>query len=214
VNCDSISIRPAVNFAWRTFKRRCGLFAAILVTVCVGWVALEVVVIAGQRVGIVLWVAAHLAFLIFFAGIQVGFLRICLASYDGGEPTVADTFAPLRTSLKFLAGQVAYLLMVVMGAALLIVPGVYLGVRYFLFAFYMAGDEPDLADGFEQSATLTSGRMICLSSIFFALFLLNAIGACLLGLGLFVTVPVSVLVMTAVYRQLSTGRQVKGIGRA
>ncbi len=214
MNCDSISIRPAVNFAWRTFKRRCGLFAAILVAVCVGWVALEVIVIAGQRVGIVLWVAAHLAFLIFFAGIQVGFLRICLALYDGGEPTFADTFAPLRTSLKFLAGQVAYLLMVVMGAALLIVPGVYLGVRYFLFAFYMAGDEPDLADGFEESATLTSGRMICLSSILVALFLLNAIGACLLGLGLFVTVPVSVLVMTAVYRQLSTGRQVKGIGRA
>ena len=214
MNCDSISIRPAVNFAWRTFKRRCGLFAAILVAVCVGWVALEVVVIAGQRVGIVLWVAAHLAFLIFFAGIQVGFLRICLALCDGGEPTFADTFAPLRTSLKFLAGQVAYLLMVVMGAALLIVPGVYLGVRYFLFAFYMAGDEPDLADGFEESATLTSGRMICLSSILVALFLLNAIGACLLGLGLFVTVPVSVLVMTAVYRQLSTGRQVKGIGRA
>ncbi len=213
MNCDSISIRPAVNFAWRTYKGRCGLFAAILLTVFGGWVALEVVVITGQAVGIVLWATAHLAFLIFFACVQVGFLRICLALHDGGEPTFANTFAPLPMGLKFLVGQVTYLLMVVIGAALLIVPGVYLGVRYSLFAFHMAGGGPNLAGSFERSATLTSGRMTCLFSIFVALLLLNAVGASLLGLGLFVTVPVSVLMITAVYRQLSTDGQVEGIGR-
>jgi len=207
---NSISIRAAINFAWQTFKRRFGLFAAILLTVFGGWVALEVVVIAGQRAGVVLWAAAHLAFLFFFACIQVGFLRICLALHDGGEPTFADTFVPRPLGLKFLAGEVAYLLMVVIGLGLLIVPGVYLGVRYSMFAFCMVSDEPSLARTFERSAILTSGRMTCLLSIFVALLLLNAIGAGLLGLGLFVTVPVSALTMSAVYRQLSAGQVVEG----
>jgi hypothetical protein len=55
--------------------------------------------------------------------------------------------------------------------------------------------------------------MTCLLSIFVALLLLNVAGASLLGLGLFVTVPVSVLMMTAVCRQLEQGRQVEGTGR-
>ena len=79
----------------------------------------------------------HLAFLIFVAGIEVGFLQICLALYDGGEPTFADTFTPLALGPKCLAGQMLYLLMVVIGLLLLVVPGVYLSVRYALFGFCM-----------------------------------------------------------------------------
>ena len=213
MNGDAISIRPAVDFAWRTFKRRCDLFVAILLTTFAGWVALEAVVIAGHRLGIVLWVAAHLAFLIFFASIQVGFLRICLALHDGREPAFTDIFAPLPISLQFLAGQVVYLLMVVVGTALLIVPGAYLGTRYSLFAFCMSSTDLRLAGSFKRSAKLTAGRMSTLFSILVALFLFNVAGASLIGVGLFVTVPVSVLVMTAVDRQLSTTRQVEDIGR-
>jgi hypothetical protein len=40
-----------------------------------------------------------------------------------------------------------------------------------------------------------------------ALLVLNGLGASLLGLGLFVTVPLSGLVMAAVFRQLYTSRQ-------
>jgi uncharacterized membrane protein len=37
-----------------------------------------------------------------------------------------------------------------------------------------------------------------------ALLVLNLLGASLLGLGLFITVPLSVLIMTDVYRQRTT----------
>lgn len=78
-----ISIRHAVNFAWPAFKKRFGLFTAVLLTTLAAWVVLEIVVIAGQRFGIVLWAVMHLAFLIFFAGVELGFLQICRALSDG-----------------------------------------------------------------------------------------------------------------------------------
>jgi hypothetical protein len=76
VNRNTISIGQAVDFAWPTFKKHFALSTAILLTIVGAWLALEIVVIAGQRFGIVLWAAAHLAFFIFFAGIEVGWLRI------------------------------------------------------------------------------------------------------------------------------------------
>jgi len=47
-----------------------------------------------------------------------------------GEPTFADLFAHLALGPKLLVGQVLYLLMVVIGLLLLVVPGVYLSVRF------------------------------------------------------------------------------------
>ena len=199
---NPISVGQAVNFAWSIFKKRYGLFAAILLTVFGAWVALEIVVIAGQRFGIFLWAVAHLAFFIFVAGIQVGFLQICLDLYDGREPTFADTFGHLALGPRFLAGQVIYLLIVMIGLVLLVVPGIYLGALYALFVFCMVSGEADLRHNFQQSAILSAGTKTYLFAIFVALLVLNLLGACLLGLGLFVTVPLSVLIMTAVYRQL------------
>ena len=199
-----LSIRQAFNFAWPIFKKRFGLSTAVLLTIFGAWVALEIVVIAGQRLGVVLWAVAHLAFLVFVAGLEVGFLQICLALCDGREPAFADIFTHLALGPKFLAGQILYLLAVVIGLLLLVVPGVYFSVRYALFGFCMANGETSLVRSFQQSAILSMGTKTYLLRILLALFVLNTVGACLLGLGLFITVPLSVLMMTAFYRQLSS----------
>jgi hypothetical protein len=203
VERSPISIRQAFNFAWPIFKKRFALFTAVLLTIFGAWVALEIVVIAGQRFGILLWIGMHLAFLIFVAGLEVGLLQVCLALYDGEEPTFADSFAHLALGPKFLAGQTLYLLAALIGLLLLVVPGVYLGVRYALFGFCMAAGETNLVRSFQQSAILSTGEQGYLLRVLFVLFVLNVVGASLLGLGLFITVPVSLLMMTAVYRKLS-----------
>ena len=86
-------IRQAFNFAWPIFKKRFGLFTAVLLTIFGAWITLEIVVIAGQRFGILLWIVAHLAFLIFVAGMEVGFLRDA-SPYLMGESRNLPT--PLR----------------------------------------------------------------------------------------------------------------------
>ena len=199
-----ISMRHAFDFAWPTLKKRFGLFTAVLLTILTAWVVLEIVVIAGQRFGIVLWAAMHLAFLIFFAGVELGLLQVCRALRDGKVPAFADTFAYLPLGPKFLAAQILYLLLVVIGLLLLLVPGVYLGVRYALFGFCFAGGETNLLRCFQQSAVLSKGATASLLRVLAALLLLNVLGASLLALGLFISVPLSALFMTDVYRQLTT----------
>jgi len=199
-----ISMRHAFDFAWPTLEKRFGLFTAVLLTILAAWVVLEIVVIAGQRFGIVLWAVMHLAFLIFFAGAELGFLQICRALRDGKDPAFADTFAYLPLGPKFLAAQILYLLLVVIGLLLLVVPGVYLSARYALFGFCFAGGETDLLRCFQQTALISKGATASLLRVLAALLLLNALGASLLALGLFISVPLSVLIMTDVYHQLTT----------
>jgi uncharacterized membrane protein len=198
-----LSLRAAFQFAWRALWQRFGLFAAILLTFGAAWVILEVVVIGGQRFGIGLWAVAHLAFLIFFAGLEAGFARMCLDLYDRRTPTFTDAFARLALGPMLVAGQIIYLLLVVIGLALLVVPGLYLASRFSLFAFCLVDDQPSLIDSFRHSAALSNGTLGQLALLSASLFLLNVLGACVLGLGLFVTIPLSVLMLAAVYRQLT-----------
>jgi len=212
VKDDRISIRQAFKIASPILKKRFGLFTAVLLALFGAWVALEIVVIAGQRFGILLWAAAHVAFLIFAAGVEVGFLQICLALCDGGKPTYADAFTQLTLGPKFLAGQMLYLLMIVIGLLLLVVPGIYLGVRYALFGFCLATGETNLIRSFQHSAILSTGSKTYLLWILVFLLVLNVLGASLLGIGLFITVPLSVLMMTTIYRQLNTRSRVESSG--
>ena len=199
-----ISIREAFDSALPILKKGFLLFTAVLLTCFGAWVVLEIIVIAGQRCGILLWITAHVAFLALFADLELGFLHICLAFFDERNPTFADTFKLLALGPKFLAGQILYLFMVAIGLLLLVVPGVYLSVRYGLFGFCMAASEKNLLRCFQQSAILTAGSRTRLFWIFVVLLFLNVLGAGLLGVGLFITVPLSALMVTAVFRQLTT----------
>ncbi len=201
---DRVSIRRAVDFAWAAFITHFGLFVAILLTFIGAWVVLEVVVVAGQRFGILLWALAHVAFLIVFAGLQLGFLRVCLALRDGAEPVFADSVRQIAGGPKFLLGEVAFLLSVAAGLVVLVIPGLYVVARYGLFGFCLASGETGLQRSFRQSSALSAGAGIRLTAIWLVLVVFNALGACLLGVGLFVTIPLSALTMTSIYRQLET----------
>jgi hypothetical protein len=202
LNQKRISLRQAADFAWPAFKKHFGLFAAILLTFFGAWVILELMVIAGQRFGLWLWAALHLAFFIVFAGLEIGILRIGLALYDGRKPKFSDLFVGMALGPKFLVAQLLYLAVVLIGLVLLIVPGVYLGARFGFLGLVLVTGEPDLMSSFRRSAALSAGVTLDLMVAFMSLFLLNVLGACLLGVGLFITVPVSVLMLVGLYRQL------------
>ena len=189
---SSLIIHQAVNFAWAVFKKNYGLLMVVLLTMLGSWVALEIVVIAGQRFGILWWGAAHLAFLIFFAGIEAGFIQTCIALYDGEQPRFADTFGHLTLGPKFLAGQTLYLLITLVGLIFFIIPGVYWGIRYAFFGFCLVASGKSLRRSFQQSAVLSTGNMTYLLAIIGSLLVFNVLGACLLGIGLFITVPLSI----------------------
>jgi hypothetical protein len=209
---NQISIGEAVDFAWSAYLRRWRLFISVLLAMLGAWVVLEVVVFTTQRLGIIAWALAHIAFLLCFAGIEVGLLRISLALQFGRNPTLADAFNHFSLAPGFLAGQLLYLAMVLAGLVLLVVPGILLATRYALFGFQNAAGGSGVLRSFKQSADLTRGATGRLAATLVALFVFNLLGAALLGVGLFITVPISVLMMASIDRQLSATAPIVDVG--
>jgi hypothetical protein len=208
---NQISIGEAVDFARSAYGRRWRLFTIVLLTMLGAWVVLEVLVFTTQRLGILAWALEHIAFLLCFAGIEVGLLRISLALADGRNPRLADALNQFSFAPAFLVGQLLYLAMVVAGLVLLVVPGVLLAARFALFGFQNAAGGSVLRS-FKKSWNLTRGATGRLAATLVTLLVFNLVGAALLGVGLFVTVPISVLMMASIDRQLSAVAPVADTG--
>jgi hypothetical protein len=207
VDLNLPSIRKAFDFAWMTFKNQSGLFIAMMLTFFASWVILEAIVVAGQRFGFLLWAIAHLSFFVIFAGLEIGFIRVCLACYDGNQIHYSDISGEFRYGANFLFVQLIYFVMSIIGFVLLVVPGAYLSAKYGLYAFHFAEEDLNRKGSFQQSAMTSQGSRWFLFWFSIVIFLFNILGASLLGIGLLMTIPLSVLMKTSIYRQLRACRQ-------
>jgi len=196
------SIREAFDFAWGMFKSHFGQFTAYILTFLGAWVILEVLVIAGQGFGFIWWLVAHSGFFIVFAGLEVGFIRVCLDLYDNKQVTYTDIFHELNLGAKFFLVQLVYFAMVLIGLLLVIVPGAYLGTRFTFYPFTFVEGNPNLQYSLQQSAMTSRSSMRFLFWFSVLIIIFNLIGASILGIGLIVTVSLSVLMRAHVYRQL------------
>ncbi|HSG43812.1 MAG TPA: hypothetical protein VLA72_11705 [Anaerolineales bacterium] len=199
----SPSIRKAFEFAWITFKANFGLMAACVFTFFGSWVVLEVLVVAGQRLGFIWWLAVHISFFIIFAGLEVGFIRICLSIHNEQQVAYTDIFQALRLGVMYLLVQLVYFGIILIGLVLLIVPGVYYGTRYALYGQVFAEGNASLKQAFRRSAGISQGAMRVIFWLGVTTILLNIAGASFLGVGLFVTVPISAFMKVYIYRHLT-----------
>ena len=197
-----LSIRSVFKRAWNLYTSHVLLFFIMLLILVGAWLLLEAVVIYGQRFGFALWLIAHLAFLTFFAGYVAGFSRICLAIVDGVPVTISDLFTDLRTSLAMLAAIVIYLLLLLLGGLLFIMPGVLLGGRFNFYPFFLQRREIGLIESFKLSKSLSKNIGAHQARFFLFRLTLNILGASLFGLGLFITIPLSGLMQAAMFRHL------------
>jgi uncharacterized membrane protein len=133
-------------------------------------------------------------------------IRFALGLYDARAFRPRELLPDAKTYLEFLAVSVLFGLLVAAGLVLLVVPGIYLAVRYGLATFLVADDRAAVLDSFRESSALTKGARWSLLLLMLLLFVFNLAGSLLLGLGLLLTVPTSVFAMAYVYRRLLAAR--------
>jgi uncharacterized membrane protein len=90
-------------------------------------------------------------------------------------------------------------LLIGIGFILLIVPGIYLALKYG-FAMLLTIDEGlGVGAAMERSSKMTEGRKMNLLGFMVVSLIINIVGAMLLGLGLLITIPVTMLAYTILY---------------
>lgn len=196
------TLKQAFTFARSKLKSHFGLLSACVLTFFGAWVLLEILVVAGQKLGIVWWSVAHVSFFFVFAGLQIGFLQICFRLYDDQPASYVDIFKNIKDGPIFFLVQLLFGVVMLFGLILLIIPGIYFRARYAFYGYFFAEERSSLQDIFRRSADISQDSMRLLFLLSITLMFLNVAGAGFLGIGLIVTVPLSTLMKTFIFREL------------
>lgn len=132
----------------------------------------------------------------------MGILRITLMYVDGEQPESGDLFACRHLLGKYFVGRVIFVLIVILGFLMLIIPGVIIALKFQFYDYLIIDREMEPAEAIKLSGKMTDGIVPDLFVFALALIAINVVGALFLGIGLLFSMPVSLVAMAHVYRQL------------
>jgi len=104
---------------------------------------------------------------------------------------------------QYLFASILTGVVVTIGFVLLIIPGVIAALALFLVPYLVIDKGYPALKAFRESIRLTKGHRIKLLALILLVVALNVLGALALGIGLLVSVPVSLLMVVRAYRMLS-----------
>lgn len=207
---ERFSRAAALRFGWEATKRNLGLFVALaFVTVLVSLFFNALQSLAERSSAL----AALLVLLHDIASIFLSMVwtRVALDVVDGRPVRFLPEHDAPRIFARYLAATILFTIAVVVGLALLIVPGIYLAVRYALFGFLIVDKGREPLEAFHESAQLTAGSRFSLFLLGLALFAINLLGALLFGIGLLIAIPITTLAAVYVYRRLEARAPVEAM---
>lgn len=131
-----------------------------------------------------------------------GMVLVTLKIVDGQPVTWGDMFVLDRRFVFYVLGIILYGFVVVLGLLALIIPGVYLALRYGFFWYGIIDGKKGVFDAFHESAEITRG--VKWQLVLFALATIGVmlLGFFLLGVGVLVATPVTMLASAHLYRVL------------
>ena len=193
----------AILFGWNTLKKNFGFFLGVLAIVVAINILFGLVMASfSEEAPKALVIAVSVISWILDLLIGMGVIKITLKFCDQEPATYRDLFSAYRLLLNYLVGSIVYGIMVAIGFVFLIIPGIYLAVKYQFYEYLIVDKGMGPIEAIKRSGVLTEGVTRNLVLFWLALVGINILGMIALGVGLIATVPVSWLANAYVYRRL------------
>jgi uncharacterized membrane protein len=200
---NTFSTKEALAFGWKITKENFWFLAGLCVIIfVVNYLPAVIVQVLGIKdsfgetiVSIVGWVVA--------AFFQVGILKITLELVDGRKPSYSLLVNQKQFLVTYLVATILVGLAVTVGMILLIVPGVMIGLAFMLYSYFIVDKGAGITQSIRLSIEATKGHRWQLFGFALLCGLLNTVGFFLIAVGLFFTVPTTMLAYAYVYRKLA-----------
>lgn len=134
--------------------------------------------------------------------VQLGLIRVYLDLAEGTKDKLSTLFSQTHLFWNYFGAVILYMLVVVLGLILFIIPGIYFGLKYQFYAYLIVDKNLGAVEALKKSAVMTDGVKWKLLGFCFVLFGLNILGFIALAFGLLVTIPMSIMAYVYVYRTL------------
>lgn len=140
--------------------------------------------------------------------LSLGMVRIGLNLVSGKQASVGQLFGEGRKLLPAIGASILFGLMLVIGLLLLIVPGIYIALRYGQFMNAMVDRNLGVMDSLKYSSSITTNNRLNLFLLLLLSIAIAIAGLLALVVGLIFAYPVIWLSWIVAYRWMQYGRRV------
>jgi hypothetical protein len=137
--------------------------------------------------------------------LALGLCRILLNLVSGRAISIGMLFAGGKKFLPAIGASILFILMVFVGLALFIVPGIYLALRFGFYIYAMVDRDLGVFDSLRYSSSITTRNRLNLFGLSVFVFLIILAGVVALCVGLIFAIPVASLAWAVAYRWMQYG---------
>lgn len=198
----NFTVGEAIKFGWEKMKKNFWFFVGLLIIIwLVQVIPTGIANYFKERIAI-LYVLLIIGAWIVQIIVKIGTLKITLDIADRGGASLNTLFSSAHLLGKFILGAIVYGLIVIGGLILFIVPGIIWAIKYQFFSYLIVDKNMGPLEAIKKSGEITSGNKGKLFSLAILFFLINIAGAICFVVGLFATIPTTMVAMAYVYRKL------------
>jgi len=222
-----VNLGECLSFGWERFKNNPGFYIVWFLLSAgiqfafsvVSQIIQSVVMVAGGASGggnesavafTALFVAYGIGFVmslfavIAIAPLLAGFFRGVKREYEGGQAEISELFSGYSNPVPAVVACLISFFVIALGTLCCIIPGILLGLLVPLSLCHLADGETSGVEAFKKAfGTLRKEPIIILWNI--VLGIIGVLGLFACGVGILVTIPLSMAAFYAVYRQAVDG---------
>jgi len=202
MTAEKFSISEAIHFGWNTMKSNLGFFIGLLILVFLFSSLSSIIAAKATEANIFLGIIFYIADFSLSIIISIGLVKIALRFCDNEKGRFADLFSQYPLFPQYLVGSILYGLIVFAGTILLIIPGIIWGIQFCFYDYFIVDKGLGPIEALKRSSAITRGVKWDLFVFFLVLSGINLLGALCLLIGLFVTIPTTMVALAFVYRKL------------
>ena len=201
MGAKKFTINQAVEYGWNAMKANFGVLLTLtIITVIVSGG------ISGAKQGTCgdgFSFGFSVANLIVNSIIGIVSIKISLNIFDGKGTSLNDIGFNLQMLLNYIGGYILYVIIVVLGVLLFIIPGVIWGIKYSFMFYIMVDQKVGPMKALEMSGQMTDGIKMDLFVLYLVYVLIIIAGFLALFIGVFVAIPVMMMAHAYVFRQMA-----------
>lgn len=196
-------ISDVLSTSWKCTKSQIWVLAGLMIGYTIISSILSVFAMPSQNsiTGIII---TSLVSLIIGCLFRLGYIKNAFQALDGEEPQFSAYGQQAPKIFKYIIASIIMGIIVCIGLALLIIPGIYLALRLQFFTAAMVEENAGIIDSLKRSWEITEGQVLPLFLLALAMMGLTLLGFILLFVGIFVAIPLVTVMYCDVFRLLST----------
>lgn len=208
---QGFSVGTYLCWGWRLMRKHFWLFAGFVLVTMVINLAMSLTLahnIGGHpAINLVLHV---IAYLISYT-VTIGLYQVGLNFVEFGSASVWDLFLSMRKMFKVLIANFLWMILVAVGLVLFVIPGIYWWVKYSQIIFLILDKDIGPIEAFKRSGEITAGAKWDLFALMILTGFIEVLGVLALFVGVFATIPLTILTHVLVYRHLVKGGEDESI---